>query len=107
MWGYGSYKQTVISTTYRTTQPLLLTECIPSTRLEKIISVEKRNPLTDRRSLNRPSSWSVDGNNELEKKEAEKILSKERRDSLTVRCGIDGLFVRLLTQIGFLMIFLK
>ena len=57
--------------TDRHVHPSLLTESNPSTRLERILSVEKQKPSMDRRSLNAPSSWSVDGNSELEKKAAE------------------------------------
>ena len=52
--------------------PSLLRESSPSTRLEKILRVEKRMPSTDLIALNRPSSQFADGNTELEKKTTKK-----------------------------------
>lgn len=60
----------------------LLTKSSSSTRLEKILSMKKQKPSTDRRALNEPSSLSIDVNSELEKKAVEK----------EAQCGTTGGF---------------
>ncbi len=70
-----------------------------STRLEKILSVEKRKPSTDHRALNGLSSLSVDGNTESEKKASE----KEAKCGTTG--GLNGPSVRSSTQTRVLGVF--
>ena len=98
---YGSYQQSVMSSTESPAYLSLLTESIPSTRLEKILSVGNgSHQWTVVQSTERHPSLSI-VTVSWRRKHLKNFVSVKRRKAAMVRCGLDGPLVRSSTQTCF------